>query len=67
LRSSSPLEAAERWCEKPGSFVLLSEFYREDAERARRLGWPVIECLGGHRDIVSDTDNIAHMILEVAR
>jgi hypothetical protein len=47
--------------------VLLSESYREDAERARRLGWPVIERLGGHLDIVSDIDNVAHMILEVAR
>jgi pimeloyl-ACP methyl ester carboxylesterase len=62
----SSLDMPTRWCESPGSFVLLSESYRGDAERARALGWPTVERLGGHLDIVNDPDEIARTILELA-
>jgi hypothetical protein len=54
------------WCEGPGPFILLSESYRGDADRARALGWPTVERLGGHLDIVNRPDDIARTILELA-
>jgi hypothetical protein len=62
----SPLDVPNGWCETPGSYLLLSEPYRADAERARALGWPTVERLGGHLDIVNDPDHVAHTILELA-
>ncbi|MGH9212860.1 MAG: hypothetical protein ACRD2C_19650 [Acidimicrobiales bacterium] len=53
------------WCDVAGAFLLLSEPYRADADRARSLGWPVIERLGNHLDIVSDADSVAHELIEI--
>ena len=61
----SSFQAPEKWCETPGSFLLLSESYLADAERARTLGWSTVERLGGHLDIVNDPDGIARTILEL--
>jgi hypothetical protein len=55
----SPFAVPERWCESRGSFLLLSESYRGDAERSRALGWSTVERLGGHLDIVNDPEEIA--------
>jgi hypothetical protein len=52
----SSMEVPEGWCETRGAFLLLSESYRGDAERSRTLGWPTVERLGGHLDIVNDAD-----------
>jgi hypothetical protein len=54
------------WCNRPGAFLLLSEAYRRDSARARSLGWPVIERLGNHLDIVNDPQPIARTIVELA-
>jgi hypothetical protein len=62
----SPVEVPERWWETPGAFLLLSDAYRDDAERARTLGWPVVERHGGHLDIVNDADDIARRIAQLA-
>ena len=62
----SPLEVPVGWCETPGSFLLLSESYRDDADRARALGWPTIEHLGSHLDIVNDAGAISHELIELA-
>lgn len=62
----SPLDVPDGWCQIPGSFVLLSEPYRSDAERSRALGWPTVERLGGHLDIVNDPAGIARTIIELA-
>lgn len=55
------------WDEGRGAYVLLSEAYRDDAVRARSLGWPVIERLGGHLDVVTDPDAIARAVIELTR
>jgi pimeloyl-ACP methyl ester carboxylesterase len=60
------LEAPDRWWDRPGAFRLLSEPYREDAARARALGWPVVDRLGGHLDIVNDPGGIARTIADLA-
>lgn len=63
----SPVSVPSGWCEAGGSFLLLSEPYRQDAERARALGWTVTERLGGHLDIVNDPIAIADAIIDLAR
>jgi pimeloyl-ACP methyl ester carboxylesterase len=54
------------WCHTAASFLLLSESYRAEAERARTLGWPTIEHIGNHLDIVNDPDAIAGTIIKLA-
>src|SRR5439155_11779121 len=54
------------WCDTAASFLLLSESYRADAERARTLGWPTIERIGNHLDIVNHPEAIAGTIIELA-
>lgn len=54
------------WCDTAAAFLLLSESYRADAERARTLGWPTIERIGNHLDIVNDAEAIAGTIIELA-
>jgi hypothetical protein len=62
----SPIDVPWGWCETRGSFLLLSEAYRDDAERARALEWPTLERLGGHLDIANDPDPIARLLVELA-
>lgn len=62
----STFEVPAGWCDTAGSFLLLSESYRADAERARTLGWPTIERIGNHLDIVNDADAVAGTIMELA-
>lgn len=59
-------EVPEGWCETSGSYLLLSEPYRADAKRARALGWPTVERLGGHLDIANDPDSVARAIVALA-
>jgi hypothetical protein len=62
----SPLKVPVGWCDTPGSFLLLSEVYRRDAERARALGWPMIERLGGHLDVVNAAEAVAQQLIDLA-
>lgn len=62
----STYELPSGWCETEGWYVLLSESYRDDAERARAMGWPTIERPGGHLDIVNDAGGIAETIIGLA-
>lgn len=41
------------WCRWRCDYLLLSEEMRGDAERARSLGWSVLEDLGNHLDVVN--------------
>jgi hypothetical protein len=62
----SAFDVPDGWCQTRGSFLQLSEPYREDAERAHLLGWPTVDRPGGHLDIVNDEDGIARTIVELA-
>jgi hypothetical protein len=46
-------------------YVLLSEAYRAEAERATALGWAVVERPSTHLGLVTDPDDVADAILEV--
>lgn len=63
----SAVDLPSGWDQGRGAYVLLSEAYRDDALRARSLGWPLIERLGGHLDIVNDPDAIARAVIELTR
>ncbi len=53
------------WGITRAGFVLLSEGYRSDAATAVSLGWPTVERLGSHLDLVNHPDAIAQSILQV--
>ena len=57
--------AAVGWCGTPACFLLLSHAYRRDADRASTLGWPVIEHLGTHLDIVNHPKPLARHLVEI--
>jgi len=53
------------WCEWPCHYLLLSEEMRGEAERARSLGWSVLEDLGNHLDVVNKADDVAADLLQI--
>ena len=53
------------WPTDRNGYVLLSDGYLEDAFEARRRGWPVVELLGQHLDLVTKAPDVARAILEV--
>lgn len=61
----TPLDLPGRWCERPAAYVLLSDGYRADADRAAALGWPVHARPGDHLDIVNDGQAIADVLLSL--
>jgi hypothetical protein len=62
----SEIAAPTSWCDADGSFLLLSEPYRPDADRAGSLGWPVIERLGMHLDIANSEEVVADVLVDLA-
>jgi hypothetical protein len=54
------------WDEAGCGYVLLSEAYRADAAEAGRRGWPVIELLGAHLDLVVRPAQLAAALVELA-
>lgn len=54
------------WSTRPGGYVLLSESYRADREVAASLGWPTLDQIGGHLDIVNRPDRIARALITLA-
>jgi hypothetical protein len=58
----APVTAPAGWCGRSAAFVLLSEPYRSDAERARSLRWTVVERLGTHLDVANDEEAIAGIL-----
>jgi hypothetical protein len=59
------IEVPLGWCQRSCAYVLLSEAYRPDADRASALGWPVVERHGRHLDIVTVDEEIAAMLVEL--
>ncbi len=45
-----------------GAYILLSDAYRPDAREAASLGWPVIELLGAHLDLVTRAEDVARVL-----
>ena len=53
------------WCDWPCGFLLLSEDMRDEAERARSLGWSVLEDVGIHMDVVNRAAEVAADLLQM--
>ena len=53
------------WCEWPCDYLLLSEEMRDEAERARSLGWSVLEDLGNHVDVVNRAAEVAADLVRI--
>lgn len=50
---------APRWPDAPAAYLLLSEAYRDQAARARELGWPVAEQKSHHLALLTEPARIA--------
>jgi hypothetical protein len=55
-----------QWPAVRNGYVLLSEGYLDDAEEARRRGWPVMELLGDHLDLVTKAPEVALAIVQAS-
>ena len=61
------LTLPEGWCQAAtGAYILLSEVYRADASDAASRGWPTIEMIGGHMDLVTRPTAVADAIRALA-
>jgi hypothetical protein len=53
----------QRWTDTAdGAYILLSEVYRPDADQAATWGWPVVELMGTHLDLVNRPAQVASAI-----
>lgn len=55
----------EEWSRFEGAYILLSELYRADATVAASRGWPVVEILGGHLDLVTRPSKLTDALISV--
>ena len=53
------------WCGWPTGFLLLSEDMRDEAARARSLGWSVLEDVGNHMDVVNRAVEVAADLVRI--
>jgi pimeloyl-ACP methyl ester carboxylesterase len=60
------LPVAAGWCEWRCDYLLLSEEMRGEAERARSLGWSVLEDVGNHLDVVNRAAEVAADLVRIA-
>jgi hypothetical protein len=60
-----PLPVPAGWCDWPCGYLLLSEEMRDEAERARSLGWSVREDLGNHVDVVNRAAAVAADLVRI--
>jgi hypothetical protein len=58
-----PRPAAE--VDAPAAYLLLSRAYSQEADAARRRGWPVIEENSSHLALLTDPSMVAHRIIEL--
>jgi hypothetical protein len=54
------------WPAVHNGYVLLSDGYVADAEEAQRRGWPVVELLGSHLDVVAKPFEVAAAIIQAS-
>jgi pimeloyl-ACP methyl ester carboxylesterase len=64
---TEPIPVRAEWPEAPGAYPRFTETYRADAQRARALGWPVMEMAGGHFDQMVKVEAVAEAIEALSR
>ncbi|HEX2064965.1 MAG TPA: hypothetical protein VHE80_11155 [Acidimicrobiales bacterium] len=62
----TPVPMPDGWSASGCTYVLLSELYRSDATTASSRGWPVVEMVGGHLDLVTRPSEVAEALLPAA-
>jgi hypothetical protein len=55
-----------KWPANRNGFVLLSDAYLDDAEEARRRGWPVVQLMGEHLDLVTKAPEVALAVVQAS-
>ncbi len=56
---------APSWPSRPSGYLRLSDAYQAEADRARALGWPVIELASHHLAVLSDPDLVIDPLLDL--
>lgn len=60
-----PKPSVAGWPETACSYLLLSDGYRDEADRSRELGWPTIELPLHHLSLLTDPTVVADALLEL--
>jgi hypothetical protein len=55
-----------KWPADRNGYVLLSDGYVNDAEEARRRGWPVVTLLGEHLDLITRAHKVTLAIVRAS-
>ncbi len=55
---------APSWPDSPCGYLRLSDAYQEQADRARELGWPVIELASHHLSVLTDLELVVDPLLD---
>ncbi len=50
---------APQWPDAPGAYLQLSEAYQDQADKARELGWPVMQQLSHHLAMLTEPGRVA--------
>jgi hypothetical protein len=56
----------QKWPAERNGYVLLSDGYLDDAEEARRRGWPVVQLLGEHLDLITKAPEVALAVVQAS-
>ena len=56
---------APRWPDAPAAYLQLSEAYQEQADKARELGWPVMQQLSHHLALLTEPGRVASSLHEL--
>lgn len=54
-----------QWPDAPAAYLLLSEAYQDQADKARELGWPVAEQMSHHLAVLTKPGPIAELLHEL--
>jgi pimeloyl-ACP methyl ester carboxylesterase len=60
---TEPIPAVPGWPAKPGRYLRFTETYRPDSDRARALGWPVVELAGGHFEMMVRVEEVVEVLM----
>jgi hypothetical protein len=59
------LPPAPTWPDRPCAYLRLSDAYRDPADRAPALGWPIIELASHHLAVLTDPELVVERLLEL--
>jgi pimeloyl-ACP methyl ester carboxylesterase len=60
-----PIPVFSGWPDAPAGYLLFTETYRHEADRARAMGWPCRELPGGHFHMLVEPEAVADALLDL--